>query len=194
MNVVFSNPGHPEYGVATIPFPIPKADYGNCLFTLTALDIGNVLTADCKVEEISEDSPVFQRLVGSTVNVDELDYLVKRMDSFDKRELAQFHAVAISQNIHEVKDLINLTFCCQNVPIVQDFTDLEKVGRDYYMDKSGGTMSMEDTQNIDFKKAALDLFRMGIGKVTPFGVVYDKGFSLEQLYDGRRFPQYRYED
>lgn len=194
MKAVLSNPHHPEYGVATIPFPIPKADYDNCIFTLTALDIGDVLTADCKVEEISEDSPVFQRFVGSTINVDELDYLVKRLDSFDKRELAKFNAVAISQNIHEVKDLINLTFCCQNVPIVQDFTDLEKIGRDYYMDKSGGTMTMKDTQNIDFKKAALDLFRMGIGKVTPFGVVYDKGFALEQLYDGRRFPQYRYED
>ena len=73
MNVAFSNPSRPEYGVATIPFPIPKADYDNSLFTLTALDIGNVLTADCKVEEISDDSPVFQRLVGSAVNVDELE-------------------------------------------------------------------------------------------------------------------------
>ncbi len=194
MNVVFSNPGHPEYGVATIPFPIPKADYGNCLFTLTALDIGNVLTADCKVEEISEDSPVFQRLVGSAVNVDELDYLVKRMDSFDKRELAQFHAVAISQNFHEVKDLINLTFCCQNVPIVQDFTDLQKVGQHCYMVKNGGAMTMEDAQSIDFKKEALKLLLNEEGKVTQYGVIYDEGFALEQLYEGRRFPQYRYED
>lgn len=194
MKVVLSNPSHPEYGVATIPFPIPKTGYDNCIFSLTALDIGDVLTADCKVEEISEDSPIFQRFVGGTVNVDELDYLVKRLDSFDKRELAKFNAVAMSQNLHEIKDLINLTFCCQNVPIVQDFTDLEKVGRDYYMDKNGGTMTMESAQNIDFKKAALDLFRMGIGKVTAFGVIYDKGFVLEQLYDGRRFPQYRYED
>lgn len=152
MNVVFSNPNHPEYGVATIPFPIPKADYDSCIFHLTALEIGDARRCDCKVEEISEDSPVFQRLVGSAVNVDELDYLLKRMDSFDKRELAQFHAVAISQNIHEVKDLINLTFCCQNVPIVQDFTDLQKVGQHCYMVKNGGAMTMEDAQSIDFKK------------------------------------------
>lgn len=194
MKVVLSNSSHPEYGVATIPFPIPKADYDNCIFTLTALDIGDVLAADCKVEEISEDSPVFQRLVGSTINVDELDYLVKRLDSFDKRELAKFNAVAMSQNIHEIKDLISLTFCCQHVPIVQDFTDLEKTGQHCYMDKNGGTMTIEDAQHIDFKKEALKLLLNEEGKVTQYGVIYDKGFALEQLYDGRRFPQYRYED
>ena len=88
MKAVLSNLTHPEYGVATIPFPIPKAEYDHCIFILNALEIGNQLTADCKVEEISADSPILQRLVGSTINVDELDYLIKRMESFDKRELA----------------------------------------------------------------------------------------------------------
>ena len=27
MSAVLSNPGHPEYGVATIPFPIPRDQY-----------------------------------------------------------------------------------------------------------------------------------------------------------------------
>lgn len=165
MKAVLSNPSHPEYGVATIPFPIPKTDYDNCIFTLTALGIGDVLSADCKVEEISEPSPVFQRMVGSAVNVDELDYLAKRLDSFDKRELAQFHAVAIGQDIHEIKDLINLTFCCQNVPIVQDFTDLEKVGRDCYMDRNGGA-SLTEIESLDFKQEARKLLLNEDGKVT----------------------------
>lgn len=30
--------------------------------------------------------------------------------------------------------------------------------------------------------------------MTQYGVIYDEGFALEQLYEGRRFPQYRYED
>lgn len=193
MKAVLSNPSHPKYGVATIPFPIPKTDYDNCIFTLAALGIGDVLSADCKVEEISEPSPVFQRMVGSAVNVDELDYLAKRLDSFDKRELAQFHAVAIGQDIHEIKDLINLTFCFQNVPIVQDFSDLEKVGRNCYMDRNDGA-SLTEIESIDFKQEALKLLLNEDGKVTQFGVIYDKGFALEQLYDGRYFPQYRYED
>ena len=193
MKAVLSNLAHPEYGVATIPFPIPKAEYDHCIFILNALEIGNQLTADCKVEEISADSPILQRLVGSTINVDELDYLIKRMESFDKRELAQFSAVAISQDIHQIKDLINLTFCCQDVPIVQDFTDLEKVGRFYHMDRNGGVL-ISEAENLDFKKEALKLLLNEDGKVTRYGVIYDNGFQLEQLYDGRHFPQYRYDD
>ena len=31
MSAVLSNPGHPEYGVATIPFPIPHDQYAHCI-------------------------------------------------------------------------------------------------------------------------------------------------------------------
>ena len=42
MSAVVSNPGHPEYGVATIPFPIPRDQYAHCmdclLYTSDAAD------------------------------------------------------------------------------------------------------------------------------------------------------------
>ena len=31
MQAILSNPGHPEYGVATIPFPIPNDQYAHCM-------------------------------------------------------------------------------------------------------------------------------------------------------------------
>ena len=31
MSAVLSNPNHPEYGVATIPFPIPHDQYTYCI-------------------------------------------------------------------------------------------------------------------------------------------------------------------
>ena len=52
MSAVVSNPGHPEYGVATIPFPIPRDQYAHCMEMLEALEIGDAVKADCKVEEI----------------------------------------------------------------------------------------------------------------------------------------------
>ena len=51
---VLSNRDHPEYGVATIPFPIPHDQYPHCMELLEALEIGNVVKADCKVEEIEK--------------------------------------------------------------------------------------------------------------------------------------------
>lgn len=32
IQAVLSNADHPEYGVATIPFPIPKEQYDQCCF------------------------------------------------------------------------------------------------------------------------------------------------------------------
>ena len=31
IQAVLSNPSHPEYGVATIPFPIPHDQYAHCI-------------------------------------------------------------------------------------------------------------------------------------------------------------------
>ena len=52
IQAVFSNPLHPEYGVATIPFPISHDQYAYCMELLDALEIGDAVKTDCKVEEI----------------------------------------------------------------------------------------------------------------------------------------------
>ena len=31
IQAVLGNPNHPEYGVATIPFPIPRDQYAHCM-------------------------------------------------------------------------------------------------------------------------------------------------------------------
>ena len=67
------------------------------------------------------------------VNIDELDYLVKRLESFDDRQLAAFQGMATAHGLEKPKDLINLTFSCENVTVVQNFSDLEKIGRQHYL-------------------------------------------------------------
>ena len=52
IQAVLSNPKHPEYGVATIPFPIPRDQYAHCMELLEALEIGDAVKADCKVTKI----------------------------------------------------------------------------------------------------------------------------------------------
>ena len=51
IQAVLSNPSHPEYGVATIPFPVPHDQYAHCMELLAALEIGDAAKADCKVED-----------------------------------------------------------------------------------------------------------------------------------------------
>ena len=193
IQAVLSNPSHPEYGVATIPFPVPHDQYAHCMELLAALEIGDAVKADCKVEKIDSFYTVLKRTEMLTVNVEELNYLAKRLDSFDTGEAAQFQAMAHKLELFELKDLINLTFCCQQATVITDFSDLAAVGRDHYMNLHGGCAKTEELDALDGEGTARQLIESGSGTITPYGVVYDNGMKLEQIYDGRFFPCYYYE-
>ena len=193
IQAVLSNPSHPEYGVATIPFPIPHDQYAHCIELLEALEIGDALKTDCKVEKIDSFYDVLKRTEMLTVNVEELNYLAKRLESFDTGEAAQFLAMAHKLELFELKDLINLTFCCQQATVITDFSDLAAIGRDHYMNLHGGSAKTEELDALDGKETARQLIENGGGTITPYGVVYDNGMKLEQVYDGRFFPCYYYE-
>ena len=193
MNAVLSNPDHPEYGVATIPFPIPHDQYAHCMELLEALEIGDAVKTDCKVEKIDSFYTVLKRAEMLTVNVEELNYLAKRLESFDTGEAAQFQAMAHKLELFELKDFINLTFCCQQATVITDFSDLAAVGRDHYMNLHGGSASVDELNKLDGEETARRLIENGSGTITPYGVVYDNGMKLEQVYDGRFFPCYYYE-
>ena len=193
IRAVLGNPNHPEYGVATIPFPIPRDQYTYCMDLLEALEIGDAVKADCKVEKIDSFYTVLKHTEMLTVNVEELNYLAKRLDSFDTGEAAQFQAMAHKLELFELKDLINLTFCCQQATVITDFSDLAAIGRDHYMNLHGGSASVDELNALDGKKTARQLIESGSGTITPYGVVYDNGMKLEQFYQGREFPCYYYE-
>ena len=193
IQAVLGNPSHPEYGVATIPFPIPRDQYAHCMELLAALEIGDAVKADCKVEKIDSFYTVLKRVEMLTVNVEELNYLAKRLDSFDTGEAAQFQAMAHKLELFELKDLINLTFCCQQATVITDFSDLTAIGRDHYMNLHGGSASVDELNKLDGEETARRLIESGGGTITPYGVVYDNGMKLEQFYQGREFPCYYYE-
>ena len=193
IQAVLSNPNHPDYGVVTIPFPIHHDQYAHCMELLEALEIGDAVKADCKVEKVDSFYTVLKRVEMLTVNVEELNYLAKRLDSFDTGEAAQFQAMAHKLDLFELKDLINLTFCCQQATVITDFSDLAAIGRDHYMNLHGGSAKTEELDALDGEETARRLIESGGGTITPYGVVYDNGMKLEQVYDGRFFPCYYYE-
>ena len=74
MQAILGNAAHPEYGVATIPFPIPRAEYANCVALLEALEIGDARDRDCQVREICGPLPALKRLEEQLVNLDQFEF------------------------------------------------------------------------------------------------------------------------
>lgn len=193
IKAVLSNPQRPGYGLVTVPFPIPDQEYDHTMDLLSALEIGDALERDCRVDEQESNYPVLDALSGTAVNVDELDYLAKRLDSFCDNEVEQFQTMAHKLGLKAIKDFINLTFCCQLATVISDFSKLEEAGRDHRMNLSGGSTPSEEYDAVDGRKEALQLIAAGGGTVTPYGVVYDNGMELEQVYDGQHFPAFFYD-
>lgn len=191
IQTVVSNASAPEYGQATISFPIREEDYPNVVNMLQSMGLGDPVERDCRVDEVCGDWPILKRLEKVAINLDEMDYLAKRLDSFDAQEKAKFQAAAVKYGLFDMRHLIDLTFCCEETTVITDFSDLEKVGRRHFLDVNGGSASSEELENVDGYETALLLIGDGDGTITPYGVIYDNGMQLRPVYDGRNFPLYQ---
>ena len=87
------NHSQPERGTLTVTFPIPEERYENVIFALKNLQIGDERKQDCCIDSIrAPNCPALVRMTGTMANVDELDWLGKQLESFDRYELLQFNA------------------------------------------------------------------------------------------------------
>ena len=193
-SAVIRNKDHPEYGEATIPFPVKTEDYDEMMSMMEQLEIGNAVASDCYIESINSWYTSLKCLEGKAVNFDELDYLAKRLESYNEYEAAQFQSVVALRKAENLPELINLTFSSQQATVVTNFSDLKEIGRDHVMTRNGGIMRREEADTTDFEKVARELISSGKGVVTPYGVVYDNDMKMDRLYTkGSPFPIYYYE-
>ncbi len=190
MEAILCNRNHPEFGVATIPLPIPDEEYGKCIILLEAMEIGSVTGHDCYVEAIKDAPPALDILEGSMTNLDELDFLARSLEQHGVGELAKFCGIAYLKSVREVTDLINLSFACYQATVISDFSDLDRIGKDYYLTLHGGGAPSAEVKALNGAEIARKLIAEGNGQITPYGVVYDNGMTIEALYTGKNFPSY----
>ena len=133
------------------------------------------------------DCPALLRMTSTMANVDELDWLGKQLESFDRYELLQFNAAVERFGLSAADELIDLSFCAREVTVVSDFNDLELVGKRHYLTVHGAC-DPKELENLDGKETALALISGQPGYVTRYGVVYDNGIKLEQAYDRKHLP------
>ena len=182
------NRSQPKLGALAVTFPIPEERYENVILALQNLQIGDVRKQDCCIESIrAPDCPALLRMTNTMANVDELDWLGKQLESFDRYELLQFNAAVERFGLSAADELIDLSFCAREVTVVSDFNDLELVGKRHYLTVHGACDS-EELENLDGKETALALISGQPGYVTQYGVVYDNSIKLEQAYDRKHLP------
>ena len=177
-----------HFAPVTITFPIPEDQYEQAILALEKSQIGDARVQDCLVVDVcAPNCPALVRMTGTMANVDELDWLAREMESFDRYELLQFNAAVERFGLSAADELIDLSFCARDVTVISDFSDLERVGRKHYLTVHGAC-DPKELENLDGKETALALISGQPGYVTRFGVVYDNGVKLEQAYDRKHLP------
>ena len=177
-----------HFAPVTITFPIPEDQYEQAILALEKSQIGDARVQDCLIDNVrAVNCPALVRMTGTMANIDELDWLAREMESFDRYELLQFNAAAERFGLCSADELIDLSSCAREVTVISDFNDLELVGKRHYLTVHGACDS-EEVENPDGKETALALISGQPGYVTRYGVVYDNGMKLEQAYDRKHLP------
>lgn len=128
------------------------------------------------------------------LDMDEVNFLAKRLDSFTYDELLQFYAAAQYENFRTPEDLINLTYNLPCYTLIHNLRDMESVGKTHYLNVHGA-ISANKMKQIDFAAIGRELIQSGNGKATEFGLLYEnKQVHFEKVYNGRTFPEYYHKE
>lgn len=131
-------------------------------------------------------------LEGQQVDLDEINFLSKRLDSFIKSELDRFTVAAQMEGLDNCKDLINLTYNLHRYTLIQNFESATEVGRMHMLTKQGGITETE-LKTVDFSKIGWELLNSGKGKWTEKGLLFfNDDLPEEKIYNGETFPEYDY--
>ena len=132
-------------------------------------------------------------LVTDFADVDELNFLAKCLDSFDKNELNIFEAVCETREPRSVAEMINITYNIYNYTLVQDMSSMESIGKTHFKAVHIG-WNPGEMENADLAKIGRELMNSGKGKVTEKGMLFEhEGAKFINEYDGHNFPEYLYD-
>lgn len=126
-------------------------------------------------------------------NLDEVNYLAKRMDSFFGNEEYQFYEAMKLEGFDTLPDLINLSFNLNRYPLIRDIGDMGKIGREYLLTVNG-CIPAHDEDDPKYAQLGRELIQSGNGIFTEHGMLFvDENTPFQRSYDGQTFPAYLYD-
>lgn len=176
-----------DYHKTELAFPCREVEIADALI---ALNSDNDLTKGVFISQMIEPEEL-NVLENQFIDLDELNYLAKRMESFfGEVEFSQFYEALKHEGFTGMKDIINLTFNMNRYPLIQDISDVAKIGREYML-VTQGALPTGDLDNPCYAEKGRELIQSGKGIFTEHGMLFvDEDTPFQELYDGEVFPFY----
>ena len=174
-------------GGQTVDITLPATDM-DMQYCMKCIGIEDIVPVCC-ISEVWDEPSYFGFLKGQTVSMDELNFLARRLDGMTEYEKRVVGVYSSETGIREMKQLINLTYSLQGLSLLTDLTDGNRVGLRLYLDRHLA-ISEEEKSKMDFNAYAQKIFSEGKCKFLPHGILVDQGFHMEEVYNGKTFPEY----
>ena len=174
-------------GGQTVDITLPATDM-DIQYCMKCIGIEDIVPVCC-ISEVRDEPSYFGFLKGQTVSMDELNFLARRLDGMTEYEKRVVGVYSSETGIREMKQLINLTYSLQGLSLLTDLTDGNRVGLRLYLDRHLA-ISEEEKSKMDFNAYAQKIFSEGKCKFLPHGILVDQGFQMEEVYNGKTFPEY----
>ncbi len=131
----------------------------------------------------------FSLLNGKAVDLDEINYLAKRVNEFNERDRLCFFAATETEKYTTPKDLINLACNIKCYTLISDVSSFGSIGYNYLISQEE-YVSDKDLRNKDFEKIGKELLDSGLGQTTSYGLLFkNRDTTFVEYYDGHSgFP------
>ncbi|MCQ4922294.1 antirestriction protein ArdA [Tissierella carlieri] len=190
MNITIKKSNGENEKTRTIWFPMEEENLDKIC---SELGIEMTTEPNCCIEN-SMDRNFLNILHNKNCNIDELNYLMKRLDGFSQKEIERFYAASFAENPKTIAELINLSFNMHCYSLVSDFNNLEKVGKDLYLTEKQA-VSTKELDELDGESYAMDVIKNNPSPIiTSYGVLYKNSNVPEQVYNGKQFPPYLWKE
>ena len=183
------------YFYASLNLPATKMQIENAKQQARYTD-SDTLYRDISVYESTDLFPNNVRL--DTTSIEELNFLAKRLNSLERNEQIAYEAVTEKyfskegNELPSVKDLINLTYGLDAIPIVPDVTNLEELGR--FAVENDFLSDLEDVPDsalkyLDYEVIGQEQMDNDEGYFVGSFYVATYGYKNPQVYDGEHIPK-----
>lgn len=135
-------------------------------------------------------------LIDCDISLDALNYLGKRLDGMDAFEYKQYLAVLSCSEISEgwgLKNMINLTDNLARYTLIEDTSDLQKVGHTHLMNVHGAISIADANNNELLESEGRKLLESGNGIDTDYGKIFvNDEIPFSEYFNGTTLPPYLY--
>ncbi len=171
---------------ADIEFPCPEDELQAAVELLHPKDC-NDMELFISTIHYPKDLAVLQNRF---INLDELNYLGRRLHGFFGDEYPRFAEAIKLEDVTSVREMINIACNISRYVLITDVSDIQKVGQEYVLQTEECLPAGYET-DPKYADIGRKLMQSGKGIVTDSGILFVNSESPPiQQYNGSAFPQY----